>query len=161
MPPSHLTLSRKRRESSHSHAIKLCSGGIGPAFRDFQKAGKHKFSQCPARYSSLMLSLGRRLRLSFLQPLLLLGMPLHHLLRLLLMPLLHLLLPAFIRILSCELLMLFFLLLLQLLPIFLLLREQLVLLLLIFVVLLGVSRVWSTRTLHWRQLTGMHCSSAR
>src|SRR5437879_12580147 len=96
-----------------------------PRLSWFSKGGNHKFSQCPTRYSSLMLSLGRRLRLSFLQPLLLLGMPLHHLLRLLLMPLLHLLLPAFIRILPCKLLMLFFLLLLQLLTIFLLLREQL------------------------------------
>ena len=54
--------------------------------------------------------------LFFLQPLLLLGVPLLQLLRLLLVPLLDLLASAFIRMLSGELLMFLFLLLLKFLP---------------------------------------------
>jgi hypothetical protein len=72
--------------------------------------------------------------LPFLQLLLLLGVPLHHLLCLLLMPLLDLLPPGFVRALSCELLMFPFLLLLKFLPFFFLLRKQLFLLFLVFLV---------------------------
>ncbi len=100
------------------------------------------------------------MRLSFLQPLLLLGVPLLQLLCLLLMPLFHLLLPGFIRILSCELLVFLFLLLLQCLPFFLLLREQLFLLFLVFVVQLGIPGIWRTGALSRRKLVRMYRGSA-
>src|SRR5437879_1351852 len=94
-------------------------------------------------------------RLSLLQLLLLLGVPLLQLLCLLLVPLLDLLPSAFIGMLSCELLVLFFLLLLKFLPLSVLLRIQLFLLLLVFSVLLGVACVWRSGALDRRKLVRM------
>ena len=98
--------------------------------------------------------------LSFLQPLLLLGVLLLQLLCLLLMPLLDLLLLGFIGIPSPELLVFLFLLLLQFLPFFVLLREQLFLLLLVFSVLLGVACIRRAGALHRRKLVRMHRARA-
>jgi hypothetical protein len=96
-----------------------------------------------------------------LQPLLLLGVLLHHLLRLLLMALLDLLLPGFIGILSCELLVFAFLLLLKFLPVFLLLCVHRFLLFLVFLVLLGVPQVGRSRALNRRKLVGMDSRRTR
>ena len=96
-----------------------------------------------------------RLRLSLLNPLLLLGMPLLHLLGLLLMALLDLLLAACVGILSCESLVFFFLPLLKFLPVFLLLRVHFLLLLLIFLFLLGVTGIRGG-AFHRRQVVRMN-----
>src|SRR5580698_304310 len=84
--------------------------------------------------------------LPFLQVLLLLGVLFFQLLCLLLVPLFHLLFCSWIRPLFLHLLVFLFLLRGQLLVFLLLLRCQLVLLQLVFLVLFGISRVWSRTT---------------
>lgn len=72
-----------------------------------------------------------------------------------LMALLDLLRSGVIRALSCELLVLFFLSLLKFLPVFFFPGVHLFLLLLVFLVLLRVPRVWRRGTLERRKIIGM------
>ena len=72
------------------------------------------------------------------------------------------LLPSgIIGLLSGEPLVFTFLLLLEFLPLFFLLRVNLLLLFFVFAVLLGISRVWRSRTLGRRKLIRMDGSGAR
>jgi hypothetical protein len=111
----------------------ICSGIIGRILLRFvlmedgscRNGREGSFSIDPSTGNRLTLFSRRSRawrRLFFLQPLLLLGVPLLQLLCLLLVPLFDLLLPGFIGILSCELLVFLLLRLLKFLPVSFLLR---------------------------------------
>lgn len=95
--------------------------------------------------------------LFLLQRLLLGGMFLLQLLSLLLMLLLQLLSSRFVSFLLRESLVFLILLLLKPLSFLVLLHTQLVLLLLVFLVLLGVPRIWRGGTFGRRKIPGVHC----
>lgn len=92
-----------------------------------------------------------------LQPLLLLRVSLFHLLRLLLMPLLQLLRSGFISLLLLHPLVVPLLLLLQFLVFLVLLGDQLFLLLLVFLILFRITRVWTREAFMRRKIPAMAC----